>query len=344
VKKPELTDREEKILRSIIETHVRTARPVSSSAVVRKRSVELSSATVRNVMRSLEEKGLISQPHTSAGRVPTDVGYRYYVDNIMHPLTLTESERAEVRGGLLRLTGDDIGSVAAGVSRTISEFARQLAVAVAPPVEGELIEQIKLVSLDGNRVLAVATTRTGQTQSAVLKMREHPSAGDLARAADLVSEWLTGAPVADIEKKMKDHLGEVSHPLRDVIAGLLAGSPQIFRVRGGERIHYEGARYILSHPEFSDDAAFLGEMFDDEEAMAELVRTRAGEGGVTVTIGRENSRKEMKRMSVVVGSYRVGSRFGQMGVIGPTRMRYSRLVGLVDYISEVLGDLLSERR
>ncbi len=343
MKRAKLSDREERILRSVIECHIKTAKPVSSSAVVRNRSVPVSSATVRNVMRSLEEKGLILQPHTSAGRIPTDAGYRYYVDNVMEPRNLTEQERADLEGGFASLATGDLGAVVAGVSRMMSDFARQLAVTVAPSGEREVIEQVKLVSLETDRILAVATTRAGLTRSAVFELGREEVGGKLADAAALVTEWLSGTPVGDAERTVKSRLGAVPEPTRRVIAALLATSPRLFRLRGAERVHYEGARYILRHPEFSHNAAFIGEIFDDEEALADLVRGHAESGGVSVTIGGENPKKEMKHMSLVVGSYRIGGTFGQMGVIGPTRMRYGRLVGLVDYVSEILDELFSGR-
>jgi heat-inducible transcriptional repressor len=343
VKKVELLDREEKTLRSIIECHVKTARPVSSGAVVRHGPVSLSSATVRNVMRLLEEHGLIYQPHTSAGRVPTDAGYRYYVDHLMEPASLSERERLQIDEGVSRLWGSDLGTLVSGVSRLMSEFSKELAVTVAPATEAQIIEQVKLVSLEGRRVLAVATTRAGMTRSAVVSTTRWLGPDDLSTATALVTGWVSGESVGRAQAALREHLAELPVPVKSLVARLLAESSPIFHPRGGERIHYEGTRFILRHPEFSADASFLGEIFDNEDELANLVRTRAGVSGVTVTIGRENRRKEMKKMSLVVGSYRVGASLGQMGVIGPTRMKYSKLIGLVDYCSEALGELLAER-
>lgn len=242
-----LSRREDSILRLVIEDHVRSAKPVSSSAVVSRRSVGVSSATVRNVMRALEEKGLIYQPHTSAGRVPTDLGYRYYVDNLVRPTEVTGREQAAIERGLRRLAGGDLPSFLAGVSHMMSELSRELAVAVAPASEDDRVE----------------------------------------------------------------------------------------------RIRYDGARFIFSHPEFADDVSALGELFDSEASLAHVVPGPPDPMAIAVVIGRENRDRGMVRMSLVAGSFRIGRGLGRMGVIGPTRMRYPRLMGLVKHFSQALDERLS---
>ena len=243
-----LSDRDGGILRSIVEGYVTTARPVSSGVIVAAGSVGLSSATVRNIMRTLEEHGLISQPHTSAGRVPTDRGYRYYVDHLMSPARLTSEERDRIATRVAALAGHELGAVASTVSKMLSELTRELSVTVAPGAGGVI-----------------------------------------------------------------------------------------------EHVRYEGARFMLRHPEFHDHVSALGKVIDSEEALADVVRITAGPGAVTVTIGHENQGRGLERMSIVAGSYRVGGDVGRVGVIGPTRMRYPRLVGLVRQFSEALDRALAAR-
>jgi heat-inducible transcriptional repressor len=340
VRREELTAREEKILSAIVETYIRSARPVSSGAVVRRGSLKLSSATVRNVMRSLEDRGLIEQPHTSAGRIPADRGYRYYVDRLMGPATVSNSDSAQIRAGISVLGGRDIATIVTGVSRTLSELCKQLAVGLEPAVEGGIIDRVELVHLEEGRCLVVAGLRSGQTRSALVECREKVSESDVAAATELLNDWLDGLSIAEASEFLKRKLKQRDCPFRDLIRGIHDRWDRIFHLHDSERVHYEGARYILRNPEFAGDSSLLGEILDSEEALADLVR-RPGGREVVVIIGHENRRRKMEGVSLVVGSYRVGETIGRIGVIGPTRMQYRRLVGVVDQFSRLLDDLFS---
>ncbi len=338
----ELTDRESTILRSIIDGYVREAKPVSSSAVVRLSAVSLSSATVRNVMRALEEKGLILQPHTSAGRIPTDLGYRYYVDNLVKPIGLTLSERTAIGSELVKLVHCDLATVLAGISHMVSEASRQMAVAVAPSGGGHVIEQVALAAIGAGRIMVVVATDIGPTRTAVLTTDGTFHRAEVSRACDLLNNWLRGVTLSEATATVERQLLEQDPAPGDWLAGLLDGVRIFLSPGGGERIHYEGARYIFRHPEFSTDAASLGDIFDSEETLADVVRGSAEAAEVRVVIGGENVCRGMRRMSLVAGTYRIGGSVARMGIIGPTRMRYPRLIGLVGYFSKVLDDLLAE--
>ncbi|MFH1689035.1 MAG: heat-inducible transcriptional repressor HrcA [Candidatus Eisenbacteria bacterium] len=338
----ELTDRESTILQSIIEGYVREPKPVSSSAVVRMSSVSLSSATVRNVMRALEKRGLILQPHTSAGRIPTDQGYRYYVDNLIKPARLTASEQEEIGNELTTLVHCDLATVLAGISRMVSEISEEMAIAVAPSGGGQVIEQVSLVTIGAGRVLAVVATDAGPTRTVVLTTDGTFHEVELSNAADILNDWLRGVTLSEASPTIEARLGELDPAPSDWLAGLLDGARVFLAPGGGERIHYEGARYIFRHPEFSSDASSLGEILDSEETLADVVRGPAKAAEVRVVIGGENLRSGMSRMSLVAGTYRMGGSAARMGIIGPTRMRYPRLISLVGYVSKVLDDLLAE--
>lgn len=337
-----LNDREEKVLRLVIERYVRRARPVSSKAVVAQGSLHLSSATVRGVIRSLEEKGLVSQPHTSAGRVPTDRGYRYYVDNLMRPVAPASRERARIGSDLRDVRVHDPGSVTTGVSRILSELAGQLAVALAPAPRDDVLRRIELVPLGGRRVLALVATVSGYPRTVTLETESHIADRELVRDGRLLNSRLGGVPMSDAERRLGEIRAEPASPLRHLIDGLLQESGRLFGT-GREIVHCEGARFILRQPELSADAAFLGEMFDNSGSLAELVEISAVPSGVEVIIGRENRLREMRKMSVVVGSYCAGSAMGRVGVIGPTRMRYPRMVGLIEYMLVRLDEMFSGR-
>ena len=340
MRREDLTTREENILSAIIETYIRSARPVSSGAVVRRGSLKLSSATVRNVMRSLEDRGLIEQPHTSAGRVPADRGYRYYVDRLMGPSVVSNSDRAQIRAGISVLGGRDVATVVTEVSRMLSEVCKQLAVGLEPAVESGVMERVELVYLEEGRCLVVVGLRSGQTRSSLFKCTESMSESDVAAVTGLLNDWFDGLSIAEAYQLLGRKLKDKDCPFRDLIRTIHDLWDRIFHLHDSERVHYEGARYILRNPEFAGDASLLGEILDSEEALADLVR-RPGSREVVVTIGHENRRRKMAGVSLIVGSYRVGETVGRIGVIGPTRMQYRRLVGVVDQFSRLLDDLFS---
>lgn len=337
-----LTEREEKVLRLLIEAHVRSARPVSSSAIASERSVPLSSATVRNVLRSLEDMSLVLQPHTSAGRVPTDAGYRYYVDHLMEPSVPSGRERGMIDGELSELSPVDHETVVTELSRIVSDLAKELAVSVVPCAAG-IIDRIDLVPLSPGRAVAAATMRSGGTRVVAVDLDRDVGDSDLKEAARLLNEWLSGETVAEAESVLVRRMRRARPPVRQVLRAILTARTQFLR-QGEERsVHYEGARYIFRHPEFKSDAACLGHIFDSDDVLVEAVRGPSAPAAVAVRIGGENARKEMRRMSLVVGSYRVGPGLGSMAVIGPTRMKYPRLVGLVEYLTGELDRMFGAR-
>ncbi len=337
-----LSERDDAILRTIVEGYVTTARPVSSGVVAGNGVVSLSSATVRNIMRTLEERGLISQPHTSAGRVPTDRGYRYYVDYLMSPLPLPPEERERIASRVAALAGHELGAVASRVSRMVSELTRELSVTVAPTAGG-VIEHLTLLALDGGGVLAVATASGGSSRSAVLAADRRVSAGEIEQTQGLLRVWLHGVSVGDAERVLGSRLTGSAVPLSASAAALAADARRLFAIDDAVQVRYEGARYMFRHPEFHDHASTLGKIIDSEGALAEVVRAPTEPGIVTVRIGHENRGRGLQRMSLVVGSYRVGGGVGRIGVIGPTRMRYERLVGLVRQFSEALDSVFATR-
>ncbi len=338
-----LTEREQNVLRLLIESYVRCARPISSSAIASDRAFPLSSATVRNVLRSLEEKKLILQPHTSAGRVPTDRGYRYYVDFLMRPSVPSGKEKDAIDSRLEGLRGQDQETVATELSRMASDIAKEFAVSVAPGSAG-VVDRVDLVPLGPGRAVVAATMRSGATRAAAITLDEGVTESHLREASSLLNEWLNGEPVAGVESVVLKRMRRTRPEVRGVLKSLLRVRRRFLGVGQERSVHYEGARYIFRHPELAADAACLSDIFDSDEALADAVSSQEPPRSVAVRIGGENPRREMRRLSLVVGSYRVGGGLGSMAVIGPTRMKYPRLVGLVGYLSGALDGLLGTRR
>jgi heat-inducible transcriptional repressor len=337
-----LNDREEMILKAVVNSYVTSARPVSSSAVVRESSVRLSSATVRNVMRALEEKGLILQPHTSAGRIPTDLGYRYYVDHLVRPARLSTRESESIKDELTRLTHRDLSGLLAGLSHLVSQLSREFAVAVAPSGAGELIRRVELVDVGGGRVLAVVSTDEEPARTGIVATGGAPGPSELQRASRLITGWVAGTRVEDAPRVIADRAEASAGQMDEQMSRLVDGLRSCLEPGGHRSVHYDGARYMFRHPEFSSDASSLGEILDSDEALADVMRGPDAVGSVRVVIGHENVRVGMQHMSLVTGTYRIGGSAARMGVIGPTRMKYRRLISLVGHLTQALDDIFSD--
>ncbi|MBD3366663.1 MAG: heat-inducible transcription repressor HrcA [Candidatus Eisenbacteria bacterium] len=336
-----LSEREGDVLKAVVETYVRTTHPVSSGAIVRRRGIDVSSATVRNVLRTLEERGFIAKPHTSAGRVPTDSGYRHYVDRLMEPADVSAGEMRRITHALIRAPDAEHDSLIARASRVASQLTHELAVAVAPAESREIVERVEFAPLASGGVLAVVATRSGRFRTVAVEAGGAVTTEDLLDQGPRLSSWLAGLDVGDVVSELRRRLPEADERLRPVVERLLehCGALSV----GAERVHYDGARYILSHPEFSGDPSVLGELLDSEETLADVLCGLGDPGRVVVRIGRENRRRGMRRLSLVVAPYAIGRRVGRMGVIGPTRMRYDKLIGLVGYFARAIERTFSGR-
>jgi heat-inducible transcriptional repressor len=226
----------------------------------------------------------------------------------------------------------------------MSELTRELSVAVAPSDSEQLIERIELVDVGEGSVLAVVSTDGGPARTAVIAAARRPGPSTLSRASRMVNEWLAGVSISDASSVMGSRSGEAGEELDEETALLIDGVRSCLEPGGDRSVHYDGARYMFRHPEFSSDASSLGEILDSDEALAEVMRGPERVGTVRVIIGHENARTGMQRMSLVSGTYRIGRSSARMGVIGPTRMKYPRLIGLVGYFTRALDRLFSDGR
>jgi heat-inducible transcriptional repressor len=198
--------------------------------------------------------------------------------------------------------------------------------------------------VQGGRVLVVVSTDVGPTRTAVLTTDARLDDAELEEAARLLNEWLVGTALSDAASALDYGLEATSPRPGASVSAVLEGVQAFLHPSGGQRIHYEGARHIFRHPEFHEDASSLGEILDSEEALADVVSGSSEGACVRVVIGEENVRRGMRRLSLVAGTYRMGGSVARMGIIGPTRMRYPRMIGLVSHVSRVLDELLSDRR
>ncbi len=336
----QLEGRRREILKVIIDEYIRTAEPIGSEAVCDRHRLGVRSATVRNEMAALEELGFLHQPHTSAGRMPTDQGYRVYVDSMLQEEQVPPAERERIRRTLS----------AAEPERAVEQAARALAlvaalpsVVAAPRPHQQRVRHLHLIPLSSHRALVVLVTDTSVFEGKTAEFPDALTPGDLDRLSQEISRRIAGRPLSDLTDKMLDRvIGEaaLSQRVLDQVGRLLRGRI----LHPPARVYTEGKANILKQPEFQDvrRAQPVLLALEQEEVVEELLTEERGTGRVSITIGGENRREEMKDCSIVSATYEVeGRSTGVLGIVGPTRMRYARVISLVRFLADSLGEALS---
>jgi heat-inducible transcriptional repressor len=338
-----LSEREKQILQSLINHYIATAEPVGSRAIAQKYRLGVSPATIRNTMQDLEELGLISQPHTSAGRIPTDKGYRFYVDSMMGKEALTPSEEDRIRREICAdyAVVEDILDQTARVLATVS---RQLGVTIAPRFDQGILTGINLIPVADKKVLVVLAVKHGLVRSILLEAESGIDVDQLERTQSVLNEKLAGLTLGEIAESIGERLKEASDADPRLIKLFLDSADNLLKLTDPDQMHLGGTKNIVDQPEFKDREKLRGliEVLEERKLLAELVSTKGIKEGITITIGKEIERGEMQSCSLVTSPYKAGKVSGTIGIIGPTRMRYSKLTSMVEYAAKLLGDVLSK--
>jgi heat-inducible transcriptional repressor len=337
-----LDDRKAAILKAIVEQYVELAQPVGSQAVTQSADLRVSAATIRNEMGVLEREGYITQPHTSAGRVPTDRGYRYYVDRLAGPSNLAAAERRRIAEFFTSATRV-MDELLLQTSQLLARVSAHAAVVVGPQPEAVRVRAVHLAQLQPQLVLTVVICSNGAVEKEPIVLDEEVDESDVAIASARLATLLADATLADLPT----HGISTDRPLdgadRLVVAAWDALQHRIL-ARGGEPLYVGGASHIAAeHDAFADAASAqrLLELLEQHVVLASLMRELLGPG-LTVRIGSENERAEMRECSVVLAPYLVeGHPAGTVGILGPTRMDYRKAQAVVHHVSQQLGRQLS---
>lgn len=341
-----LSDRSRQILAALVSEYVETGEPVASQAVVTRGGLGLSSATVRNVLAALEEQGYLYQPHTSAGRVPTDLGYRCYVD------LLLESRRpgraAQVEAQLLARAShvplmDEALTV---VTHLLSEASHHVGFAVTPDAEDAAFDQIDFVPLADRKVLVVVVRGGSNVSNKVIDIGERMTGDELRQAANYLNRHLAGRPLTEVRAIVMARLAE-ERTLYDVLLSraLRLAQTTFEETSTRHELFIEGAATLLEQGEGGVSIGTLQTLLRmiEEKKRLVLLLTEYMEGpGVTVVIGGEHTVPDLREFSLVTATYEAGSRRGSIGVLGPTRMRYARAIAVVDGAARAVTRLLQQ--
>ncbi len=339
---PALGDRGAQILRAVVSHHVRSGEPVGSKTLVEKFSLGVSPATVRNELAALEEAGLIYQPHTSAGRVPTDAGYRYFVDRWSAHVKLPqrESRRVQQFFGEPRWELEEALRQTASLLSTITDHA---ALVVAPALDRSTVRHIELVWLPGGRVMVVLVTNNGQVYNHVVARSETVDEERLAEAAGLLNEIGDGVVLEEFETTVAAALERFRPEVRELVTAVVDVLREERARRESEKVFLEGTSTIVDEQKFADleTVRHVIEALEHRRLLLEVLADALSADSVSVRIGTENQFEEMQNLSVVTAGYGFeGMMLGSLGVVGPTRMDYRRTIAAVHEVAASLGRML----
>jgi heat-inducible transcriptional repressor len=339
-----LDDRARDILRQVIKSYVLTGEPIGSRTISRMTREGLSPASVRNVMADLEEMGLLTQPHTSAGRVPTDLGYRYYVDTLLPHGRIDVEERRLIESSLSR-TGGEFSEAMEVVPKLLSRLSQQVGYLVSPRTDDAVLKHIEFVRLHDRRVLVIFVDRSGVVSHRVLATEHDYAQEDLERAGRYLVSEFKGLALKEIRARLVRLMAEEKAAFDRLVKDATTLGARYLEAEADERrLVLEGTTNMMKQPEFADVGTMrrLLEAFEEKHRLVDLLDRCLDQPGVRVLIGTETSDPTLESLSLVACAYRLDERAsGYLGILGPTRMEYARAVALVDYISRLFSTLLT---
>jgi heat-inducible transcriptional repressor len=343
-------ERAQHLLRTLVGSYIRDGQPVGSRSLTRDSGLTLSSATVRNVMADLEELGFISSPHTSAGRVPTNKGYRFFVDTLLHGQALNDRDNGELLRQFenARMVVDDKALVSAA-SQMLSNVTQLAGVVTLPRSPQAAITHVEFVSLSDNRVLVVLVLGDREVQNRILQMDRYHSAEELRRASSYLSELLRGRNVQEARQEILRQMQEARETMNQIMLDAVQVAEAAIAPQPDERLEYviAGETNLMGVADLAnvDKLKRLFEAFNERRDFLTLLDGSLKADGVQIFIGQESGYHIPNEVSVIAAPYSLDRNvMGVLGVIGPTRMAYERVIPIVDITAKLLSAALNSRR
>lgn len=338
MKKKDLDERKKKVLQAIVEEYISTAEPVSSGSITKGHGLDYSSATIRNDMAQLESIGFLDKPHTSAGRVPSAEGYRYYVNELLKEDNLTLEEIKYIQNKL-KIKVNEIEDLTKVATTTLSEITHYTTVAVGPKADKQIIEEIKFVSLGQRMLMVVIVTDTGLVKETIIKFDEDITESQVDTLNNLFNTRLRGKPLSKIDKPMADYIFSEVHYSIGIMKAIIE---QINRIVEEENnnIFLEGAKKSFDLPEFKSMkvAKNFVNLLDAKDEMLEIFNSGDAED-INVFIGDDDENSNLKDFSIITFKHTIGDKdLGTIGIIGPKRMDYAKVIAVMKYISKKLNE------
>jgi heat-inducible transcriptional repressor len=342
----ELNEREKNILRFIIQQFILTANPVGSRNITKRYDIGFSPATVRNIMSDLEDSGFINHPHTSAGRIPTDKGYRFYVDSLMDVQKLRTAEMGLINKSLeTNLTEtDELLKIA---SNLLSSITHQIACVTYPKLESGIFEKIQIIQLTSTRILVVITIKSGLVKTITLELNSDLKISQIDPVQQLLNERLSGLSLKEIRGTFKERFKDIEEDQHPIIRLFVDSVDKIFKDdTRGERALITGAKNVIRQPEFENPESFQSviELIEDKDIIIHILEKSGDDKQIYISIGSENDNEKLNEYSFISKKYQLGEISGTLGIVGPKRMEYSKVIAIVDYIAKMISEILKNEK
>jgi heat-inducible transcriptional repressor len=343
----ELNERERRVLEAVIQCYVETAEPAGSRTLTRKFGLGVSPATIRNTMSDLEAKGFLFHPHTSAGRIPTDKAYRIYVDELMRGAPLINLPEQDRLAEEIAAGGSAILTILRRAAQSLGVLTQELGVALGPRLDQAVLLRLELVRVSAERLLMVLSIGGGAVRTIFVEVPGEIAESALAEVTLVLNERLAGHKLIDIRASLANRLRDTSTEpgSRELLNIFVQEGDALFELAlpvNEENIVIGQTSHLAEQPEFATGERMrrLIELTETRERLAELLRQRSVTPGISITIGNENDDPRLENFTIVTSEYRAGAFAGVIGVIGPTRMPYEKVIALVAHTSRLVSELL----
>ncbi|MFB9280086.1 heat-inducible transcriptional repressor HrcA [Cohnella cellulosilytica] len=336
-----LSERQRMILNAIVDDYIRSAEPIGSRSISKRGDVTFSPATIRNEMADLEEMGLLEQPHTSAGRIPSIKGYRYYVDHLVTLGAIGDRDARMIRSFFAEkmLHWEGIIEHAATI---LSQMTNYTSIVLGPETFNTTLKHFQFVPLSDNSAVAIIVTNTGHVEHRTISIPEGISMDDMTRTVNLLNDKLAGVPFFKVKSALHNEVAKELSRYVERFEEILALLEQTIDDKQEPKVYLSGAANMLMQPEFKDVdkvKSILG-MLEETPLIVQLFQ--ANPGGIQVKIGTENAHEAINHCSLITATYSFdGQSLGTIGILGPTRMEYAKVIGLLDYLSKDIAQLMS---
>jgi heat-inducible transcriptional repressor len=338
-----LNDREQSVLRHVVHNYILTAIPVGSRYISKHFESLLSPATIRNVMSDLEESGFLSHPHTSAGRVPTDLGYRYYVDFLMELEKISDKEKLVIREHLDKAI--DAEELLRDTSKLLGKISNQLSIVTSPHLGSGVFQKLELMQVSSSKLLVLISIESGIIRTIMLEVGMELKRDVLDQVSRILNERLSGLTLREIRDTFVDRLSDYKDERTGLIRLFVDSVDQLFDdSKEREKVHIAGTGNLIEQPEFGDPKNFRSviEMIENEDIIVHLLEKHdIPNKDFVITIGAENEETKAQDYSLVTATYSVSGVSGRVGIMGSTRMNYSKLIPLVDHVAKTIAELLA---
>lgn len=339
-----LSERQRLILNAIVDNYIQSAEPVGSRTISKREEINLSSATVRNEMADLEDLGYLEQPHTSAGRVPSTKGYRYYVDNLMEPQSLSEQDVLNLK----QLFAERIQHTEKVIEETaiiLSQMTNYTSIVLGPEIFDQKLKHLQIVRLNQSQAIVIIVTNTGRVENKLIELPDYISFQEVEKLVNLLNAKLQDTPLWQLRHRLYEEIASEMQRNIQQHQEWLAVMEKTFSEEPKERVYLRGATKIMNQPEFRDVEKVKG-IFDLLEKTDQILHLFGStENGMMIRIGQENEVEAMKQCTIISTTYTLdGKPVGTVGILGPTRMDYKKVISVLNFLAEGLSRALTEGR